>query len=81
MKFYTANLALALNHLHQNKILHRDLKPENILVDEDGYLQITDYGTSTFIIGQADTNTFTGTRLYNSPEMLLGTGHNKPNDW
>lgn len=34
MKFYLAELALALNHLHSIGIIYRDLKPENILLDQ-----------------------------------------------
>lgn len=34
VKFYLAELALALNHLHGLGIIYRDLKPENILLDQ-----------------------------------------------
>jgi serine/threonine protein kinase len=35
-KFFAAQVALALSHLHEKKILYRDLKPENILITDDG---------------------------------------------
>lgn len=44
VKFYAAQIALAIGYLHQKGIMHRDLKLENILVDETGYLKIIDYG-------------------------------------
>lgn len=31
-KFYLAELALALSHLHQCGIIYRDLKPEKLLI-------------------------------------------------
>jgi serine/threonine protein kinase len=33
VKFYAAQIAIALGHLHKSQILYRDLKPENILID------------------------------------------------
>jgi serine/threonine protein kinase len=42
-------VALAISHLHENKIIYRDLKPENILMCEDGYLKLTDFGMAKII--------------------------------
>jgi serine/threonine protein kinase len=44
VRFYAAQIALAVGYLHSKGIMHRDLKLENILVDDAGYLKIIDYG-------------------------------------
>jgi len=50
VKFFAAQLVLALGCLHENKIVHRDLKPENVLIDEDGYLKLADFGLAKFLL-------------------------------
>lgn len=43
-RFYAIQIAMAIGHLHDKKIIFRDLKPESILMDENGYICLTDFG-------------------------------------
>lgn len=74
-------LALALEHAHQNGVIHSDLKPENIILRNpktfNEQVVIVDFGISTLldaIIRKTDINNvfITGTKAYMSPEQQLG---------
>ena len=78
VKFYTAQISIALGYLHKSQILYRDLKPENILIDEKGYIKLADFGLAKLA---SESNSFCGTPEYISPEMLLGIGHDHTVDW
>ncbi|KAF9909590.1 hypothetical protein BX616_011121, partial [Lobosporangium transversale] len=45
-KLYFAEMAMAIDALHQQGYIHRDLKPENFLIDCKGHLKLTDFGLS-----------------------------------
>ena len=81
VKFYGAQIALALGELHRNNIIYRDMKPENILMDVDGYIALADYGLAKIIDDKKLTTTFCGTPEYLAPEMVSEAGHNKQVDW
>ena len=81
VKFYTAQIAIALQHLHEFGIAYRDLKPENILIDEDGYIKLCDFGASIHFQGTKKEKTFAGSPEYASPEMIAHEGHNMMSDW
>ena len=44
VKYYAAEIVLALEHMHTKDIIHRDLKPENILVTDNWHLKLIDFG-------------------------------------
>lgn len=44
VRLYAAEIALALNHLHEMGLLYRDLKPANVLLTEDGHIKLADMG-------------------------------------
>jgi hypothetical protein len=44
VKFYMAEITLALAYLHQRGLIYRDLKPQNILLNSDGHVQLVDLG-------------------------------------
>ena len=46
VKFYTAEVLLALQYLHLNGVMYRDLKPENILIHSSGHIKLTDFDLS-----------------------------------
>ena len=81
VRFYTAQIAIALQHLHEFGIAYRDLKPENILIDEDGYIKLCDFGASIHFQGTKKENSFAGSPEYASPEMITHEGHNIMSDW
>jgi len=45
-RFYIAELAIAINAVHELNYVHRDLKPDNVLLDNEGHLKLTDFGLS-----------------------------------
>ena len=86
VRFYMAQLILAIEYLHKENVIYRDLKPENILVDLDGNIKLADFGLSKEGIGDDDkTRSFCGSPAYLSPEVVSNkskgsTGYGKSTD-
>ena len=70
-RLYTAEIGLALTHLHSIGIVYRDLKPENILFDAEGHIKLTDFGLSKDLLETEKTSTFCGTSEYLAPEVVM----------
>lgn len=46
VRFYAAEVIVALEYLHCQGIIYRDLKPENILLQSNGHISLTDFDLS-----------------------------------
>jgi serine/threonine protein kinase len=81
-RFYAAEIALAVQFLHQNGILHRDLKLENVLVDSDGHCKIADFGLSKLgLFRNCKTMTQCGTPFCMAPEIVKVLPYGQGVDW
>ncbi|KAG1691259.1 hypothetical protein DVH05_027121 [Phytophthora capsici] len=83
VRFYAAELLLALEHMHNMCILHRDIKPENVLLDSEGHIKLADMGLAKRLESRSGrTKTMCGTDTYLPPEMVgrYPGGHGLPVD-
>lgn len=70
--FYTMEVVLALDTIHNMGFVHRDVKPDNILLDRTGHLKLADFGTCMRMgaDGLIQSSNAIGTPDYISPEVL-----------
>ena len=64
VRFYLAEMVLAIEFLHNRGIIHSDLKPENVLLRDDGHVCITDFGLGTPTHKHTHSYTHTHTHTY-----------------
>jgi len=70
-----AQVADALDHAQQYRIVHRDIKPGNIMVGPTGRCKITDFGIAYVpTSSMTQTGTALGSPKYMSPEHVSGIG-------
>ena len=74
-KLFFAEVILAFEHIHNHNIIYRDLKPENILLDTTGHIRVCDFNLAKAgITRNKRADSFCGSPMYFSPEMLGGKG-------
>lgn len=81
VRFYAAEVALGLQHMHERHIVYRDLKPANILLCESGHAKISDLGLACDIRAKLP-QAAVGTHGYMAPEVLKrGVSYSFTADW
>jgi NIMA (never in mitosis gene a)-related kinase len=74
-------IASALRHMHDKRIMHRDLKPANIFISNDHSLKIGDLGLGrSFSSETLEAYSKVGTPLYMSPELIQDSGYTENAD-
>lgn len=73
VRLYIAEIALALDFLHQAGVIYRDLKPENVLFDQDYHVRLIDFGLSKWLSIGSRTRTLCGTLQYMGKSSLYAS--------
>lgn len=68
VQFYSAEMILAISHLHSINVLYRDIKPHNVMLDGQGHIILIDFGLSKQQSDRA--MSLVGTPDYSAPEVL-----------
>eukprot|EP01029_Cantina_marsupialis_P005563 TRINITY_DN160_c1_g5_i1.p1 TRINITY_DN160_c1_g5~~TRINITY_DN160_c1_g5_i1.p1 ORF type:complete len:283 (-),score=67.20 TRINITY_DN160_c1_g5_i1:1728-2534(-) len=69
VRFWAAELVLAIEHLHKKGIAHRDIKPDNILLDDMGHCRLGDFGMAQ-VVPPEGLRGEAGTPGYWAPEVI-----------
>ncbi|XP_045540038.1 G protein-coupled receptor kinase 2 isoform X2 [Papilio machaon] len=80
-RFYAAQVACGLEHLHKMGIVYRDCKPENILLDDAGHVRISDLGLAVDVPEGGTVRGRVGTVGYMAPEVIDNERYTFSPDW
>lgn len=71
-RVFFKQIVSAVQYCHKLGVVHRDLKLENILLGEDFQIKIADFGLANIFKSDQLLETFCGSPLYASPEIVNG---------
>uniref|UniRef100_W5K337 non-specific serine/threonine protein kinase n=1 Tax=Astyanax mexicanus TaxID=7994 RepID=W5K337_ASTMX len=77
-RYFFRQITSAVLYCHTNGVVHRDLKLENILLDQDLNVKLADFGLSNQYQKGHFLQTFCGSPLYASPEIINGLPYQGP---
>ncbi|KAK3517832.1 hypothetical protein QTP70_021024 [Hemibagrus guttatus] len=77
-RHFFRQIVSAVHHCHKKGVVHRDLKLENVLLDENYNIKIADFGLSNLYHKDKLLQTFCGSPLYASPEIVNGRPYRGP---
>ncbi|XP_076857213.1 NUAK family SNF1-like kinase 2 [Brachyhypopomus gauderio] len=77
-RHFFRQIVSAVHYCHRNGIVHRDLKLENILLDSNMDVKIADFGLSNLFRRGEYLQTYCGSPLYASPEIVNGRPYKGP---
>lgn len=78
---YFVQICLALEYIHQQKILHRDLKTKNIFLKKGNIVKLGDFGVAKVLENSFELScTCIGSPFYISPEMCENKPYDKKSD-
>eukprot|EP00232_Nephroselmis_pyriformis_P009872 CAMPEP_0182894214 /NCGR_PEP_ID=MMETSP0034_2-20130328/24945_1 /TAXON_ID=156128 /ORGANISM="Nephroselmis pyriformis, Strain CCMP717" /LENGTH=297 /DNA_ID=CAMNT_0025027993 /DNA_START=269 /DNA_END=1159 /DNA_ORIENTATION=- len=71
-------IGLAIQYIHERKVLHRDLKTQNVFLTKEGNIKLGDFGIARVLNSPEQmAKTVIGTPYYMSPEIM----ESKPYDY
>ena len=74
-------IALAVKHVHDRKVLHRDIKSQNIFMTETGQIKLGDFGIARTLDRTSEmADSVVGSPLYLSPEIVMAKPYNFKSD-
>lgn len=65
----------ALAFCHKNNVAHRDIKPGNVLLDELNRVKLADFGISIRLQHNVKHSSYSGSLLYEAPEVINKLPH------